>query len=865
MPFDIDFNDIKVDYRTRELLRNIDTVVIDEVSMLSWGMLYQIDKNMRLVAKHVAKLEDTMWRQAAKNVVQANQFPTRPPQTHSGGNYESNNVTTDFSDEDCRPSRRDENLPFGGFRVICTGDFFQLPAVASCLFDELPDRFTDRDLARTVHAAVCLMLHESKRYLDKELQSTVERMIVYNDPAADFKTPLSNFIGATSELRAIDFKPSRDAVEKYHRSITEWNTLVGNSDNHRRAVVKIDDDCEAMETFFAEGVAPRLKELLPDVIDGCFVLGSDEYATKWKDRRNTDISPDNFGVNSTVDVSKLSTVEECLDDHKNIFFDSAHYLVTTNAECDLINLIEAIKEATRRKVALICIRRSPNYSNPLVEPGAFNYFIAGVQIRLTSNLAQKSLEAANGSLATLDRIHLSEEGLARVANCHRPGQLVVLTEKDVHAISVTLDNSAKQKIDLVFDKSNAGGTHAIINPVLKSVRSRAKEVLTGRNPLATGIDKAPGGFPYALNFAMTFYRAQGQTLHKIIIVIRNDNDLINHQESDDNNNGIKKKFAGRPGGGGLRHPAVYVALTRARKFSDIRILGKATCSFSHVLNLRPSKNVVSFMHNLRILNPREPPNGYTNIAPVQQPPPPAILNNNNNNNQNVPLNNNFRRVTTRIVPPPPQQQQPLTTEIPIFSTTSTTTKKVLDYASANNALVTFSDKPDDEKNGIYTMPRQHIVAFNNIVREQLVRLGTIDIDDEFFNNDNGDSNFIFEQVDRQSILDRLLDKQQAEIFYTAKKHFEVWFSQNVDTAFLAKKKEGSKTTTNNNNNKSKNNAMFEFGSSLEKARGDPAGYFKDKSMAKNGLSVSEHAARYVVALLKHLHSIQQNNTKTLNH
>jgi ATP-dependent DNA helicase PIF1 len=34
MPFDIDFDDIKVDYKLREILRNIDTVVIDEVSMV---------------------------------------------------------------------------------------------------------------------------------------------------------------------------------------------------------------------------------------------------------------------------------------------------------------------------------------------------------------------------------------------------------------------------------------------------------------------------------------------------------------------------------------------------------------------------------------------------------------------------------------------------------------------------------------------------------------------------------------------------------------------------------------------------------------------------------------------------------------
>ncbi|HOX95971.1 MAG TPA: PIF1 family ATP-dependent DNA helicase [Candidatus Woesebacteria bacterium] len=75
MPFDIDFNDIKVDYRTRELLRNIDTVVIDEVSMVRADLM------------------------------------------------EAMNIKLQIS--------RGNTLPFGDVQMIMFGDLYQLPPVVS--------------------------------------------------------------------------------------------------------------------------------------------------------------------------------------------------------------------------------------------------------------------------------------------------------------------------------------------------------------------------------------------------------------------------------------------------------------------------------------------------------------------------------------------------------------------------------------------------------------------------------------------------------------------------------------------------------------------------------------------------------------
>lgn len=75
MPFDIDFDDLKVDYKLRELLRNIDTVVIDEISMVRVELMEAISKKLQIAR------------------------------------------------------RNDE--PFGGIQMVMFGDLYQLPPVVS--------------------------------------------------------------------------------------------------------------------------------------------------------------------------------------------------------------------------------------------------------------------------------------------------------------------------------------------------------------------------------------------------------------------------------------------------------------------------------------------------------------------------------------------------------------------------------------------------------------------------------------------------------------------------------------------------------------------------------------------------------------
>lgn len=52
MPFDITFEDLKVDYKLREILRNIDTVVIDEVSMVRVDLMEAISLKLQLARKN---------------------------------------------------------------------------------------------------------------------------------------------------------------------------------------------------------------------------------------------------------------------------------------------------------------------------------------------------------------------------------------------------------------------------------------------------------------------------------------------------------------------------------------------------------------------------------------------------------------------------------------------------------------------------------------------------------------------------------------------------------------------------------------------------------------------------------------------
>lgn len=52
MPFDIAFEDLRVDYKLREILRNIDTVVIDEVSMVRVDLMEAISLKLQIARKN---------------------------------------------------------------------------------------------------------------------------------------------------------------------------------------------------------------------------------------------------------------------------------------------------------------------------------------------------------------------------------------------------------------------------------------------------------------------------------------------------------------------------------------------------------------------------------------------------------------------------------------------------------------------------------------------------------------------------------------------------------------------------------------------------------------------------------------------
>lgn len=52
MPFDIDLDELKVDYKLREILRNIDTVVVDEVSMVRVDLMEAMSRKLQIARKN---------------------------------------------------------------------------------------------------------------------------------------------------------------------------------------------------------------------------------------------------------------------------------------------------------------------------------------------------------------------------------------------------------------------------------------------------------------------------------------------------------------------------------------------------------------------------------------------------------------------------------------------------------------------------------------------------------------------------------------------------------------------------------------------------------------------------------------------
>lgn len=52
MPFDIELDDLKVDYKLREILRNIDTVVIDEISMVRVDLMEAISRKLQIARRN---------------------------------------------------------------------------------------------------------------------------------------------------------------------------------------------------------------------------------------------------------------------------------------------------------------------------------------------------------------------------------------------------------------------------------------------------------------------------------------------------------------------------------------------------------------------------------------------------------------------------------------------------------------------------------------------------------------------------------------------------------------------------------------------------------------------------------------------
>jgi hypothetical protein len=96
------------------------------------------------------------------------------------------------------------------------------------------------------------------------------------------------------------------------------------------------------------------------------------------------------------------------------------------------------------------------------------------------------------------------------------------------------------------------------------------------------LKRSDGTFPVELAFALTFHKAQGATLSKVVLQLNK-----------------------RPGTlGRLNHAALYVALTRVKDPNDIRLCSPSpSFSLHYMLNLKPNKDIEEWLRTRMIQLP----------------------------------------------------------------------------------------------------------------------------------------------------------------------------------------------------------------------------------------------------------------------
>ena len=194
------------------------------------------------------------------------------------------------------------------------------------------------------------------------------------------------------------------------------------------------------------------------------------------------------------------------------------------------------------------------------DPSFWQQFVAGASGFLTTNL-NTNLGLANGTPIVLHSLTFAtDEQLQHVRSQIRslpPGSTITLDEPPLSVnveIPSTFDTKRKpsfrRQAQLAILKQHSLSKDAIIIP-LPVMKSRCKFHSFAVNSL-TGIGKvkAKDLFPYELAFAMTVHKAQGRTIPKVVLALA-------HRD----NANIQMKYA-----------SIYVALSRVKLASDLRIL-----------------------------------------------------------------------------------------------------------------------------------------------------------------------------------------------------------------------------------------------------------------------------------------------------
>ena len=225
------------------------------------------------------------------------------------------------------------------------------------------------------------------------------------------------------------------------------------------------------------------------------------------------------------------------------------------------------------------------------DPCFWQYFVPGVDAYLTYNM-NPVLGLANGTPIQLHSLTLTHHQLLHVESLMasvEPGGTITLDEPPV-AVNIKIGSlhdvktklSLRKTAQLKLLQKHSIVEDAVVIPLLKG-NVRKHQSYTVHSSGVIGRVQTRDIFAYESAFAMTIHKAQGRTIPSVVLAL-----------SDRQNHTFQMKYA-----------AIYVALSRVKHSSDLRILfhdsdkDARDLSLNYITNLKHSVHVLNYYAGFR--------------------------------------------------------------------------------------------------------------------------------------------------------------------------------------------------------------------------------------------------------------------------